>query len=445
MTYADAVAYLESLVDYEKLGFRRHFAGGVSLESMRQLLTLLGDPGEGLRYIHIAGTKGKGSVAAMTESILRAAGYTTGLFTSPHLVSFRERIRINGEPVSEAGIASLVDAVRPAVEGIRAAGRLNPATFFEAYTAMAILQFTHLSVDFAVIEVGLGGRLDSTNLIRPIICAITTLGMDHTEILGDTIEAIAAEKAGIMKPWVPCVAAPQVPEAARALAETSARISAPLIPAPASSAQAAPKLPIPDASPQATLPRPMQTVEIDGHGSFSLPLLGAHQATNAAVAVGIIIQLRQQGFDIPDEAVRDGLASVRWPGRFEIAGTRPWLIYDCAHNGQSAQALAATLRASLEYDRLIVVLGVSGDKDVAAIAEQLGPVADHAILTQAANTRALPAKDLAEATGQYWRSHEVVPQVSEALGRAHELADEKDAICITGSFYVVGEAMETAT
>ena len=445
MTYPDAVAYLEALVDYEKLGFRRHFAGEISLQSMAQLLTLLGNPHEGLRFVHIAGTKGKGSVAALLDAILRAAGYTTGLFTSPHLVSFRERIRINGVPVSEADMARLVATIQPAIEAVRASGKLNPATFFEAYTAMAFVEFARQQVDFGLVEVGLGGRLDSTNLIHPIVTAITTLGLDHTEILGETLAEIAAEKAGIMKPGVPCIAAPQKPEAEAVLREMSQQIGAPLHLAPASHALGpATRLPIPPPGDPTSgdAPRPTQRITIAGFGEYDLALLGEHQAGNAAVCLGVIRELREQGWAIPDEAIATGLRSISWPGRFDIAAARPWLIYDCAHNGEAARALALTLRQTLEFERLILVLGVSGDKDIAAIAERLAPLADIAILTQADNPRALPAADLAAQTAGMWRESHVAPTVTSALALARSLATDRDAICLTGSFYVVGEAME---
>ncbi|MEN6546248.1 MAG: Mur ligase family protein, partial [Armatimonadia bacterium] len=209
MNYSEAVAYLESLVDFERLGFRRHFAETVNLDTIWRLLELLGNPQRGLDCVHIAGTKGKGSTAAILESVLREAGLVTGLFTSPHLVSFRERIRIAGEMATEEEIAWAVGEVQGPIEAMRAEGKLNPSTFFEAYTAMAYLLFRRRGVQVAVMETGLGGRLDATNTCEPVACAITTLGLDHTEILGHTIEEIAREKAGIMKAGVPVVCAPQ--------------------------------------------------------------------------------------------------------------------------------------------------------------------------------------------------------------------------------------------
>ena len=293
MTYADAVAYLESLVDFERLGFRRHFADTVSLDSIRALLGLLGNPQHGLACVHIAGTKGKGSTAAILESILTAAGLRVGLFSSPHLVSFRERIRIAGEMVSEADIAWAVEQVQPGIERLRAESQLNPSTFFEAYTAMAYLLFRRDGVDLAIMETGLGGRLDATNTCEPIACAITTLGLDHTEILGDTIEQIAREKAGIIKPGVPVVTAPQEPAAMAVLQQVAQAVGA----------------------------RAFQPAAVPE--GLRLSLFGDHQRVNLSVALGLVDVLREQGYTISDEAVRTGCRSVRWPGRLQIVGERP--------------------------------------------------------------------------------------------------------------------------
>lgn len=442
-SYAAAVAYLESLVDFERLGFRRHFADTVNLDSIRALLARLGHPEVGRRALHIAGTKGKGSVAALVDAILRVAGYRVGLFTSPHLVSFRERLRCHGRLASEADITRLVEAVRPAVEAQRAEGRLNPSTFFEAYTAMAFLWFAAEATDFAVLETGLGGRLDSTNTCQPVACALTTLGLDHTEILGDTLELIAAEKAGILKPGVPAVYAPQEPGAEAVLRQQAAAVGAPLRPAPPVLGLTPPaRLAVPEAA--GALPRPCQEVTVGLSGgplTVQTPLLGAHQATNLAVALGLIELLREQGFAVSDEAVRVGCQTVRWPGRLQLVDTRPWLLLDAAHNGPAAKALAAALPGLLEYDRLIAVLGLSAEKDAVGFCRELAPLTDLAILTQAQISRALPAADLERLTGTLWREARPVADTAAALRLARELAGPRDCILLTGSFYVVGEAM----
>jgi dihydrofolate synthase/folylpolyglutamate synthase len=430
-------------VDFEKLGFRRHFADTVSLDSVRALLERLGNPQRGLRCVHIAGTKGKGSVAALVESIIRAAGYRTGLFTSPHLVSFRERLRADGRMATEAEITDLVRQVRPAIEDLRAEGKLNPSTFFEAYTAMAYLWFRARGTDLAVMETGLGGRLDATNTCEPIACAITTLGLDHTEILGDTIEQIAREKAGILKPGVPAVCAPQEPAAEAVLHEVAAAVGAPLRPAPGVlEVVPPPRLPVPEGVGETPHPSQQVTVRLPcGPVTAALPLLGEHQARNLAVALGLVELLRGAGYAVTDEHIRHGVSRTRWPGRLQIAGTRPWVILDAAHNEPAAKALATALPGMVEHERLIAVLGLSAEKDAVGFCAALAPLVDVALLTQAGLSRALPAEDLQRLTLGFWRISERHPGTVEALARARELAGPRDCILVTGSFYIVGEAM----
>jgi len=429
MTYAEAVAYLESLVDFERLGFRRHFADTVSLDSIRALLDLLGNPQHGLPCVHIAGTKGKGSTAAILESILTQAHHYVGLFSSPHLISFRERIRIGGEMVREADIKWAVEQVRPAIEQLRAEAKLNPSTFFEAYTAMAYLLFRKHGVDLAIMEVGLGGRLDATNTCEPIACAITTLGMDHTEILGDTIEQIAREKAGIIKPGVPVVTAPQEPAALAVLQEV-ADVSGARLEGPNSRAVCGYPALGPETGETAAGVRPLH-----------LSLFGDHQRTNLGVALGLVNILREQGYEITKEAVRKGCRWVRWPGRLQIVGEKPWVVLDVAHNEAAAQALVTALPRMVKYDRLIAILGLSAEKDATAFCRTLAPLVDVAILTRAQIERALPVADLVAASEGMWRESLVAEDVPTALRRARETAGDGDCILVTGSFYVVGEAM----
>jgi dihydrofolate synthase / folylpolyglutamate synthase len=430
MTYAEAVTYLESLVDFERLGFRRHFADTVNLDSIRALLELLDNPQHGLPCVHIAGTKGKGSTAAILESISAAAGLQVGLFSSPHLVSFRERIRIGQQMVSEEEMAWAVAQVCPAIERLREEGKLNPSTFFEAYTAMAYLLFRKHGVDLAIMEVGLGGRLDATNTCEPVACAITTLGLDHTEILGETIEQIAREKAGIMKPGVPCVTAPQDPAAMAVLQEVAQAVGARLE-GPNGRAVCGHPTPEPETGDTAAGVRPLQ-----------LALFGEHQRTNLAVALGLVDLLREQGYGISEEAVRQGCREVRWPGRLQIVGEKPWIVLDVAHNEAAARALVAALPQMIRYHRLIAVLGLSAEKDARAFCRVLAPLVDVAVLTRAQIERALPADELANLTAGMWRQSEIEPDARAAVRRAGELARPQDCILITGSFYVVGEVME---
>lgn len=452
--YPAAVDYLTSLTDFERLGFHRHFAEAVSLDSARELLTRLGDPHQRVPAVHIAGTKGKGSTAAMIEAMLRAAGYRTGLFSSPHLISMRERIHVNGEPIGEEELGRQVSRVRPVIEELRAEGVHSPCTFFEAYFATAALHFHEQQVDVAVWEVGLGGRLDATNLLaRPLVSAITTIGFDHTEILGNTLDAIAREKAGIAKPGVPLVVSQDMlPEAFAAIREVAEQVGAPLRLGgrisryePPGKAQLNPS---PGAACGMDFTRPMD-VFIARMPKETLPpvrmlrcaLVGAHQAGNLGVALAVLDEMERAGYSIDWAARERGLREVSWPGRFDVRSAQPWLVFDCAHNPASARALARALPEYLDYDALVLVVGMSQDKDIAAFARELSGLGAHVVVTQARLSRALPAQELRERGGPPWAQAQVIPDVTEACQRALEIAGPSGAVCITGSFYVVGEAM----
>ncbi|MEI6501154.1 MAG: folylpolyglutamate synthase/dihydrofolate synthase family protein [Armatimonadota bacterium] len=428
MTYPEAVSYLEALVDFERLGFRRHFADTVNLDSISALLEALGNPQHGLPCVHIAGTKGKGSVAGMIESVLRAAGHHTGLFTSPHLVSFRERIRLGGEMVTEAQIAWAVEQVRGPIEQLRETKGLNPSTFFEAYTAMSYLLFRETGVQIAVMETGLGGRLDSTNTCEPVVCAITTLGLDHTEVLGDTLQQIAREKAGILKPGVPAVSAPQARAAEAVLREVAETVGVPLRSAPPTH--------------RGDSAREVVVTLASGPLALELPLAGEHQVTNLSVAMGLVELLRGQGYAISDAAIVRGVGAVCLAGRLQVVSEKPWVVLDVAHNEPAAKALAATLPCMLNYDRVIAVLGLSAEKNAVAFCRELAPLVDLAILTRAQIERALPTEDLVRASEGMWKASMVAANVAEALEIARREAGEDDCILVTGSFYVVGEAMQ---
>jgi dihydrofolate synthase/folylpolyglutamate synthase len=436
MHYQEAVAYLEALADHERLGFRRHMADLVSLDTMRALAALLGDPHLGLRFVHIAGSKGKGSVAALVESILRAAGYATGLFTSPHLVSPRERLRLNGQPVAERELAQLVALVRPAVEELRASRHFSPATFFEAYTAMALVAFARHRVQVAIMETGLGGRLDATNIISPQVCALTTLCLEHTDVLGPALTDIAREKAGILKPAVPVVLAPQPPEAQMVILERAREVGAPVHPAPPAQVLARPLIGPDD-------PPSPQLIQIGTAGRrYHLSLLGDHQAQNAAVAVGMVQLLTELGLPVPEQAIQIGLREVRWPGRLQVAGQHPRVVLDCAHAPRAAAALASALRTYFRFRRLLLVVGMSEDKDVQGFAAALAALNPQVFLCRADLPRALPAEELRRRAGAWWQSALVCTNVPHAVEAALAAAHRDDLVCITGSVYVVGEAMQ---
>jgi len=433
MTYAEAVEWLESLSNYERTGFVAPMSRWVNLNTMRALLALFGDPQDGLRFVHIAGSKGKGSVAAMVEAILRAAGWKTGLFTSPHLISVRERIRVAGKLIAPEQFAGLADSVRAAVEELSHHPGLAPVTYYEAVTAMAMLGFAAARVDVVVLETGLGGRLDATNLVRPSVCVITRLCLEHTAVLGNSLAEIAAEKAGIIKPGVPVVLGAQADEALGVLERRASEVAAPVVRAPQSRLLCAPIL-----SPGASS-RP-QTVLI-GDGSYELALLGDHQAENAALAVAATAALSEAGFPVPPEATAEGLRTVHWPGRLQVASGRPMFLLDCAHAPAAAAALSDTVAKCFRYANLWVVLGMADDKDVEGFACQMVRLRPRIIATAAQTPRAIRPESLAARLEPIVGSSTVAETVPKAIEAARRCAGPDDLILVTGSVYVVGEAL----
>jgi dihydrofolate synthase/folylpolyglutamate synthase len=408
-SYSDALRFLNTFTDYERMASPAK-PGDYTLDRMRRLLAQLGHPERAFLSLHIAGTKGKGSTAHLAEAILREAGYRTGLYTSPHLVDMRERIRLDGGPVSEKDFTWAMSEMEPELR------RLRP-TYFETMTAAAFLIFARERVDYAVVEVGLGGRLDATNVILPAACAITTIDYDHMDKLGHTLREIAGEKAGIIKPGVPVVSSPQAPEARRVLL-----------------ARARPFFPRFRVRSRGDVLRFTAEGRAARYGC-ALPALGEHQAANAATAIALV---ESSGARISPAVVRRALGKVRLPGRVERVGRRPWVIVDAAHNPVSARALVAALR-SLPRRRTILVFGASADKDVDGMLRVLLPGADLAIFTRAASPRAAAPSELLRKAGR--RPAVAAGSVARALAMARKAAGPRDAVVVTGSFYIAGEAL----
>jgi dihydrofolate synthase/folylpolyglutamate synthase len=411
-SFAAVLRYLARATDYERQRVR-YSSRAYNLGRMRRLVEALGRPERSFRTLHVAGTKGKGSVAHMAEAILRRAGFRTGLYTSPHLVHMLERIRIDGRPVGERDFVWAMNRME------RPLRRLRP-TYFEIMTAAAFLLFARRRVDAAVIEVGLGGRLDATNVIeRPAACAITTIDYDHVEKLGRTLGAIAREKAGIVKAGVPVVTSPQRPAALREIR----RLARPL------------------AARARGLRRSGTVLNFTVEGlrgrayRCRLGVLGDHQAVNAATAVALV---EAAGIGLSPRGVASALGSVRLPARVELVGRRPWLIVDAAHNPASAAALARALGAVRPRRRTILVFGASADKDWRKMLGSLAPLADLAILARARSPRAERAEALARALAG---AAVVADGVEAAVDLARRLAGPEDAIVVAGSFYVAGEAL----
>jgi dihydrofolate synthase/folylpolyglutamate synthase len=435
MTYEQAEQYLDSLIDFEKLGAAYFGRDRFQLANVRALLDGLGRPQDALKIVHIAGTKGKGSTAAMLDAILRASGCTVGLFTQPHLIDIRERTRLGGRMIPKRDFAAAVATARPLVEQINSDRQQSDITFYEAHLAIALLYFSEQQAEIGIMETGLGGRLDATNALDPVVCAITRIDYDHTDLLGDRLEDIAREKAGILKRNVPCVVAPQVPEVMAVLEEQATQVGAPLIPSPT--------VAVHDGSNTFTV-RARQTYD-----ELALPLAGAHQRENAALAIGLAERLAERladnGPEVTADAVRRGLAHVRWPGRFQVIEGAPTIVLDVAHNPVSAQVLRQGLETLLARDpepaRLLLVVGMPRDKDIPAFARIMFPLADRVFCTRAESSRAAEPERLCEAGRNLAAELIPVPTVPQALGQACRAARPHDVVCVTGSFHVVGEAM----
>ncbi len=436
MTYPDAVAWLDQFANLERRPDAAHWSG-IKLERVQSLLAELGDPQRGLRVVHIAGSKGKGSVAAMIDAMLRSAGYHTGLYTSPHLVSPRERIRLDGEPIERETAARLItQRLKPAVEARQAAGETE-LSWFDLHTALAFCRFAEADVDWAVVEVGLGGRLDATNVVEPAVCAITAISLEHTMFLGHTLEAIAGEKAGIIKPGVPVVTAPQPAEAASRIAAAAAAAPAPLIDADGV-----------ESAGEALVDRPDgglgQALRVRFEGVWLpvlLPLIGAHQRDNAAVALRCAELLRDRGAERLDAAaVVRGLETVHWPGRLEVIGRRPWLVLDGAHNPASAEALRHAL-GEIPHRRRYAVIGSARDKDLDGFLAGLGPVDGLIAAGVPDNPRSRRADELLPLFAGHAEQVAAADDVGGALAVAQQWAEPDDLIVVTGSLYLVGAAL----
>ncbi|HXF92674.1 MAG TPA: folylpolyglutamate synthase/dihydrofolate synthase family protein [Nitrospiraceae bacterium] len=416
MFYESAVEFLYGL---QKHGIK------LGLDNMRLLTSRLGEPQRRYRILHIGGTNGKGSTAALAAAILQAAGYRVGLYTSPHLIDFRERIRVNGELIGAAQVAELTERLRSVVQG-----DCSP-TFFEFTTAMAMQHFADAAVDVAVLEVGMGGRYDATNIVEPLVTGITTVALDHEEYLGRTVDAIASEKAGIIKPGVPVIVGLVPAEAFTVIEAVASQRQAPVL-------RLNRDFRVEGKSP-ARFRYEGVTVR---HDELSCTLEGRHQLDNAACALAMIEAAGASGLPVSEAAIRAGLRSVRWEGRLEVVEQEPTVLLDGAHNPSAAQVLADYLdryRRDHPGSRVILVLGMMRDKDHRGFLARLLPVVDEVVLTQADIARAARADDLRRALADLIPSAHAVPPAADALALAKRLAAPSDLICVTGSLMLVGD------
>ncbi|HEY6011417.1 MAG TPA: folylpolyglutamate synthase/dihydrofolate synthase family protein [Nitrospirota bacterium] len=425
LSYQETIDYLFAL---QKHGIK------LGLSNSRALMELMGNPHRKFRSVHVAGTNGKGSTSAFLAAMLAAAGYRVGLYTSPHLVSFTERIRINNTPISEQRVVELARRVRDGYQRVPLVQNEKIApTFFEATTAMAFTYFAEEGVDIAVIEVGMGGRLDSTNVITPLVSVITNIDIEHTEFLGDTLEQIAAEKAGIIKHGVPVVTGAVQPEVLEVIERE------------ASSKGTTVRRLGRDFSPAQVGGGRDLIFDYRGHtvsyAGMKISMLGGYQVDNACLALAAVECLRGAGLALDESAARRGLEQARWEGRLERVSDRPDIFLDGAHNPASAKKLAVAVRdLKQSYRRLVLVIGILGDKDHAGILGELAPLAERVVATKPAYSRAMGVAELAEAIRKLGKTVEGADTVAEAVARARELATAEDFILVTGSLYVVGEA-----
>lgn len=429
-TYPQALAWLEGLLNYEQSALPY---AQIKLQRMRALLRRLGDPQDRLRTVLVAGTKGKGSTAAMLVSILHAHGQRVGFYSKPHLWDYRERIRIGDELVPPERLARLVQEMAPAVE-VGASDPWGRPTYFEVSVAVALRYFVEEGVDRAVLEVGIGGRLDATNACDPELSVITPVSYDHTDVLGRTLREIAHEKAGVIRPGRPVVSAPQHPDAEAVLEEACRELGAFRVRVGSDVRYRV------EASDLEGVRLSVQT-RAARYPDLRVPLLGRHQATNAAVAVAAAEGwLQGDGHRLEPEAVREGLAAVRWPARQEIVGERPWVVVDVAHNPASMRALRQTVEELFGGRRVVLVLGMVRGHEVESTVREILPAADHVVVTTAHHVRAVPAGELAEVVRATHPRVEVVDDCEGAVAEALDRCGVEDVLVVAGSFFVAGPA-----
>lgn len=419
MEYRETLAYLYGL---------ERFGMVFGLENISRLLRALGDPHNDLKVIHIGGTNGKGSVCAMMASIFQEGGYKVGLYTSPHLVDFTERIQINGVEISWEDVVRLTDLLRRRVEEESIPQRF---TFFDFTTAMAIYYFSLQEVDLSILEVGLGGRLDSTNISSPLIAVITNVERDHFQILGESIEDIAREKAGIIKRGIPLVSGVTQREVIQILEDECSRKRAPM------------RLAGNDFWGERIAPR---TLNFRGRRwrleEVKLGVAGSYQVDNATVALGALEALEEMGLGVSKKSVYEGLRKILWPGRLELVQRSPQILLDGAHNYAGARSLREALQEEFEYDRLFMIVGIMEDKEIPTILAELAPLADLLVASRPHNPRAMSPQKVAEIARTHCKEVEVIEEVKDAVGKLRKVAQKDDLIIATGSLFTVGEARD---
>ncbi|MGQ3685761.1 MAG: bifunctional folylpolyglutamate synthase/dihydrofolate synthase [Candidatus Loosdrechtia sp.] len=437
-SYEEANDFLYLAIDYEKLISYQYNASTFSLNRMVKMLEYAENPHKTFPSVHITGTKGKGSTSIMVSTVLGQAGLKTGLFTSPHLIDLRERIQINHQKISEEDFMCFLSRLRPYIQYLRDTDPPASPTFFEILTAVCMLCFKKECVDMAVLEVGLGGRLDSTNVVTPEVAVITNIGYDHTAILGNTLSSIAYEKAGIMKQNIPVLSAVEDPEALAVIEKTCKEKNAALY----------------------LLGRDLFIREVRNNAAgglictietcrhtyedIFLPLIGYHQVRNCALTLGVLDILEGRGFiSVDDKVVREALSHVYCPARIEVVGKEPWIILDYAHTADSMRSLRKSLLENFQFNKLVLVLGLSQDKELDTVLNEIVSASDLIVVTKSANPRAASPGDLYEKIERLCgKKSTVFHNTRDAVIASRQMAAKDDLICITGSVYIAGEALQ---
>jgi dihydrofolate synthase/folylpolyglutamate synthase len=433
--YKEAITYLFDRTDYEKEEHVRYNVTTFSLDRMERLLSLVGDPHKKFKTAHIAGTKGKGSTATMLAKMLEANDMTVGLYTSPHLVHLHERIVVNSQMISEAEMLGLLNRIYAPVEKL---SKTDPPTFFEIMTTLAFLYFADRKVDIGVIETGMGGRLDSTNVILPEVVGITSLSIDHKLQLGDTLDRIAMEKAGVFKKGVPAVTVEQEPIAMNVLRAQATAIKAPLS---VTGSDIDFSCRFETSREHGPHTRICLTTPTSRFEHLRVPLHGRHQAINCGLALAMLDKLKGAGYHIDNDKAAAGLGEVKLAGRMEMICEDPRIMIDGAHNAASIRALIHAIGQNIPYDSMVVIFGCNNDKDIKGMMGELQYGADKVIFTRSNSVKAMPPQDLADAyTELCGKMCQTASCLGEALRLARSAIGREDLICITGSFYLIGQA-----
>ncbi len=437
MDYRQAISYISSYTDYELVPRLPHNAANYDLRRVLELLARLDNPQLAAKSAHITGSNGKGSVAAMVASALTESGYTTGLYTSPHLQTWRERIKIDGQMITPDEFVWTVEKLKPEIEAVNLKATYGRLTTFEILTALAFLHFSSKKADFQVLEVGMGGRYDATNVITPEVSILTPISLEHTDVLGSTVAEITSEKAAIIKPGGVVVTSPQSEEADRVIDQTCACLKARRVRVGSDVTWEGLGFNLAG-----------QALNVKGRlASYELfiPLLGQHQLMNAATAVAALEVLEERGFKVTGDSITTGMGRVSWPGRLQVLCESPLLVVDGAHHPGAARRLGEALEQYFTFERAVLVIGISNDKDIAGVVSELYPRFDTVIATRADHPRATDPELIAAEFRRRGVETRVSGSIPEALALARAIAGEKDLICVAGSLFVVAEAIQNET